>query len=104
MTRPAEEMKKVLRGGSFILEDHRPEDIFTPEDLSDELRMIGQTAAEFSEKEVLPLDAEIESKSYEVHRSLLRKAGELGLLSIDIPEQYGGAGLDLLASLVEAGA
>ncbi|MEN3332047.1 MAG: hypothetical protein V7641_1412 [Blastocatellia bacterium] len=100
MTRPAEEMKKVLRGGSFILEDHRPEDIFTPEDLSDELRMIGQTAAEFYAKEVLPLDAEIESKSYDVHRSLLQKAGELGLLSIDIPEQYGGAGLDLLASLV----
>src|ERR1051325_2740197 len=99
MTRPAE-MRKVLRGGSFILEDHRPEDIFTPEDLSDELRMIGQTAAEFAEKEVLPLDAEIESKSYEVHRALLAKAGELGLLSIDIPEQYGGAGLDLLASLV----
>jgi alkylation response protein AidB-like acyl-CoA dehydrogenase len=99
MTRPAE-MRKVLRGGSFILEDHRPEDIFTPEDLSDELRMIGQTAAEFAEKEVVPLDAEIESKSYDVHRSLLRKAGELGLLSIDIPEQYGGAGLDLLASLV----
>ncbi|HKP11479.1 MAG TPA: acyl-CoA dehydrogenase family protein [Blastocatellia bacterium] len=99
MTRPAE-VRKVLRGGSFILEDHRPEEIFTPEDISDELRMIGQTAAEFAAKEVLPLDAEIESKSYEVHRSLLRKAGELGLLSIDIPEQYGGAGLDLLASLV----
>jgi alkylation response protein AidB-like acyl-CoA dehydrogenase len=93
-------MRKVLRGGSFILEDHSPEDIFTPEDLSDELRMIGQTAAEFAEKEVLPLDAEIESKSYAVHRALLAKAGELGLLSIDIPEQYGGAGLDLLASLV----
>src|SRR5215475_13654225 len=99
MTRPAE-TKKILRGGSFILEDHSPEDIFTPEDISDELRLIGQTAAEFAEKEVLPLDAEIESKSYEVHRSLLRKAGELGLLSIDIPEKYGGAGLDLLASLV----
>jgi alkylation response protein AidB-like acyl-CoA dehydrogenase len=99
MTRPAE-MRKVLRGGSFILEAHRPEDIFTPEDLSDELRMIGQTAAEFTAKEVMPLEAEIEAKSYAAHRSLLVKAGELGLLSIDIPEQYGGAGLDLLASLV----
>src|SRR5205085_10996961 len=99
MTRPAE-TRKVLRGGSFILEDHRPEDIFAPEDLSDELRMIGQTAAEFAAKEVLPLDAEIESKSYEVHRSLLRKAGELGLFSIDIHEKYGGTCPDLLASLV----
>lgn len=92
--------RKVLRGGSFILEDHNPEDIFTPEDISDEHRLIGQTAYEFSEKEVLPLDAEIEKKNYQVHRDLLKKAGELGLLSIDIPEQYGGAGLDLLSSLV----
>ena len=94
------ETRKMVKGGSFILEDHRPEDVFTPEDTNDEQRMIAQTAAEFSQKEVVPLDAEIEKKSYEVHRSLMRKAGELGLLSIDIPEQYGGAGLDLLSSLV----
>ena len=94
------ETRKMVKGGSFILEDHRPEDVFTTEDTNDEQRMIAQTAAEFSQKEVVPLDAEIEKKSYEVHRSLMRKAGELGLLSIDIPEQYGGAGLDLLSSLV----
>ena len=94
------EKQKIVKGGSFILEDHRPEDVFTPEDTNDEQRMIAQTAHEFSQKEVIPLDAEIEKKSYEVHRSLMRKAGELGLLSIDIPEQYGGAGLDLLSSLV----
>jgi alkylation response protein AidB-like acyl-CoA dehydrogenase len=99
MTRAAE-TRKILKGGSFILEDHLPEDVFTPEDISDEHRMIAQTAAEFTAKEVMPLDAEIESKSYAVHRALLLKAGELGLLSIDIPEQYGGAGLDLLSSLV----
>ncbi|HMG33890.1 MAG TPA: acyl-CoA dehydrogenase family protein [Blastocatellia bacterium] len=96
----AAEGKQVLRGGSFVLEDHRPEDVFTPEDISDEHRMIGQTAAAFAEKEIVPLDAEIESKSYEVHRDLLKRAGELGLLGIDIPEAYGGAGLDLLSSLV----
>ena len=94
------ETRKIVKGGSFILEDHRPEDVFTPEDTNDEQRMIAQTAAEFSQKEVIPLDAEIEKKSYETHRSLMLKAGELGLLSIDIPEQYGGAGLDLLSSLV----
>ncbi|MEW6131008.1 MAG: acyl-CoA dehydrogenase family protein [Acidobacteriota bacterium] len=92
--------KNVLRGASFLFEDHKPEDIFTPEDMSDEHRLIGQTAYEFSEKEVLPFDEEIEKKNYAVHRELLRKAGELGLLGIDIPEQYGGAGLDLLSSLV----
>ncbi|HVG17582.1 MAG TPA: acyl-CoA dehydrogenase family protein, partial [Blastocatellia bacterium] len=94
------EGKKVLKGGSFILEDHDPAEVFTPEDLSDEHMMIAQTAREFTEKEVLPLDAEIETKDYNVTLALLRKAGELGLLSIDIPERFGGAGLDLLSSLV----
>ncbi|HST20261.1 MAG TPA: acyl-CoA dehydrogenase family protein, partial [Blastocatellia bacterium] len=99
MTRTVE-TKDVLKGGSFVFEDHGPEDVFTPEDISDEHRLIAQTAAEFTQKEVLPREAEIESKSYAAHRELLMKAGELGLLSIDIPEQYGGAGLDLLSSLV----
>ena len=94
------ETKKVIKGGSFILEDHDASDVFTPDDLSDVHLMIAQTAREFTEKEIMPLDAEIESKDYELTRGLLRKAGELGLLSIDIPEKYGGAGLDLLSSLV----
>ncbi|HEX8089728.1 MAG TPA: acyl-CoA dehydrogenase family protein, partial [Blastocatellia bacterium] len=94
------EGKKVIKGGSFILEDHDAGEVFTPEDLSDEHLMIAQTAREFTEKEVLPLDAEIESKDYNVTLTLLKKAGELGLLSIDIPERFGGAGLDLLSSLV----
>ena len=96
----AMETKKVIKGGSFILEDHDASEVFTPDDLSDEHLMIAQTAREFTEKEVLPLDAEIESKDYELTRGLLRKAGELGLLAIDIPEKYGGMGLDLLSSLV----
>jgi alkylation response protein AidB-like acyl-CoA dehydrogenase len=94
------EKRKVLRGGSFLFEDHDPKEVFTPDDLSDEHRMIAQTAAEFTQKEVLPLDAEIESKDYKLTRELLRKAAELGLISIDIPERFGGAGLDLLSSLV----
>src|SRR5258708_37082062 len=98
----AVETKKVIKGGSFILEDHDPSEVFTPDDLSDEHLMIAQTAREFTEKEVMPLDAEIESKDYELTRALLRKAGDLGLLSIDIPEKYGGMGLDLLSSLVAA--
>jgi alkylation response protein AidB-like acyl-CoA dehydrogenase len=99
MTRTVE-TKDVIKGGSFILEDHSPMDVFTPEDISDEHKLIAQTAAEFTQKEVLPREEEIEAKSYKTHRELLMKAGELGLLSIDIPEQYGGAGLDLLSSLV----
>ena len=94
------EGKKVIKGASFLLEDHHYQDIFTPEDISDEHRMIGQTAREFAEKEVLTRDEELESKNYDTHKFLLKKAGELGLLSIDVPEKYGGAGLDLLSSLV----
>lgn len=94
------EGKRVIKGGSFLLEDHAPEEVFTPDDLSDEHLMIAQTAREFTEKEVMPLDEEIEKKNWPLTRELLRKAGELGLLSIDIPEKYNGAGLDLLSSLV----
>jgi alkylation response protein AidB-like acyl-CoA dehydrogenase len=94
------EGKKVPKGGSFFLEDQPAETIFTPEDLSDEHRMIAQTAREFFQKEILPRDAEIESKDYAVHRELLRRAGELGLLAIEIPVEYGGSGLDLLSSIV----
>jgi alkylation response protein AidB-like acyl-CoA dehydrogenase len=94
------EKRKVLRGGSFLFEEHDAKEVFTPDDLSDEHRMIAQTAAEFTQKEVLPLDAEIESKDYNLTRELLKKAAELGLISIDIPERFGGAGLDLLSSLV----
>jgi alkylation response protein AidB-like acyl-CoA dehydrogenase len=94
------EEKRVIKGGSFILEDHDPRDVFTPDDLSDEHMMIAQTAREFTEKEVMPFDEQIEKKDFDLTRQLLRKAGELGLLSIDIPEEYGGAGLDLLSSLV----
>ncbi len=94
------EKRRVLQGGSFLLEDHQAGEIFTPEDLSDEHQLIGQTAREFTEKEILPRDAEIETKDFQLTRELLQKAGALGLLAIDIPEQYGGAGLDLLSSLV----
>src|SRR5262245_47241319 len=94
------EARKVLKGGSFLVEDHEPADVFTPDDLTDEHRMIGQTAREFMEKEVLPRDAEIESKDLPLTVQLLRKAGELGLLAIDIPEEYGGMGLDKISSLI----
>lgn len=94
------EMKQVVKGGSFILEDHLPEEVFTPEDLTDEHRMIRQTAREFMEKEVLPRDEEIEAKDLTLTVELLRKAAELGLLSVDIPEKYGGMGLDKVSSLI----
>jgi alkylation response protein AidB-like acyl-CoA dehydrogenase len=84
----------AAKGGSFLIEERAPEEVFTPEDFSDEQRMIGETAAEFMEKEMYPKLAEILALKYETMRDLLRKAGELGLLGIEIPEEYGGLGLD----------
>src|SRR5260221_14306798 len=83
----------AAKGGSFLTESRTPEEVFTPEDFSDEQRMIADTASEFMEKEVLPRLSEILSLKYEATREMIRKAGELGLLGIEIPEEYGGLGL-----------
>ncbi len=85
-------------GGSFLLEDRMPAEVFTPEDLNEEQRQIAATAAEFAEQEVLPAVGEIEDKKPGVLPGLLRKAGELGLTAVDIPEEFGGMGLDKVSS------
>ncbi|HWO02253.1 MAG TPA: acyl-CoA dehydrogenase family protein [Blastocatellia bacterium] len=99
MTSHAQPMQSP-KGGSFLIEDREPSDVFTPEDISDEQRMFARTAEEFLRKEVLPREPEIYAKDYAVHRELMRKAGELGLLMIDIPERYGGLGLHKVSSAV----
>ena len=76
------------------MEDRAPDEVFTPEDFTDEQRMIAATAAEYMERDVMPRLPEILALKYETTRELLRKAGELGLLGIEIPEEYGGLGLD----------
>jgi alkylation response protein AidB-like acyl-CoA dehydrogenase len=88
------------KGGSFLIEDAAPEDIFTPEDISEEQHMFARTAEEFLRKEVIPREDEIYAKDYSVHRELMQKAGEIGLLSIDIPEKYGGLGLHKVSSAI----
>src|SRR6202171_1846992 len=85
------------KGGSFLLESPRPEDVFTPADLNDDQRLIGQSAEEFVIKEVMPHIKNLEAKKPGLLPELVKKAGELGLLSGGIPEQYGGAGLDKIA-------
>lgn len=90
------------RGGSFLIEDREPSEVFTPEDITEEQRMFARTAEEFLRKEVIPREVEIYAKDYAVHRELMLKAGELGLLMIDIPEKYGGLGLHKVSSAVVA--
>ena len=87
-------------GGSFLLENRAPADIFTPEDLNEEQRQVAATAERFGNEEVLPNFAAIEAKEQDVMAGLLRKAAELGLTSVEIPEQYGGLGMDKVTSTV----
>ena len=94
------ERSQPIKGGGFLIEDAAPEEVFTPEDINEEQRMFAQTAEEFLRKEVIPREDEIYAKNWETHRELMRKAGELGLLSIDIPEKYGGLGLNKVSSAI----
>ena len=92
--------KTAAKGGSFLLESLTPQDIFTPADLTDDQKLIGQTAEEFVAKEVLPLAKDLEAKKPGLMPDLVRKAAELGLMSGGTPEEYGGAGLDKVAATV----
>ncbi len=95
-------LPKIIPGGHFLLVNAAPEDVFTPEDFSDEQREIARTTAEFAEKSVLPRVAEIEAKNFAVTRELLLEAGGLGLMSVDVPEAYGGLALDKVTSALVA--
>jgi alkylation response protein AidB-like acyl-CoA dehydrogenase len=92
----------AARGGSFLIEDRVPDEVFTPEDLSEEQVMIGATAEEFMEKEVMPRLPALLKLDYELSRELLRKAGEVGLLGVELPEEYGGLGLDKVSGSLVA--
>jgi len=92
----------VVTGGSFLLNEPDPATIFTPEDFSDEQRQIASTAAEFAANEVLPAADDIEAKHFDVTRGLLKKAGDLGLMAVDIPEEYGGLAMDKVTSAIIA--
>ena len=87
-------------GGSFLLETRTPAEVFTPEDLNEDQRQIASTVAQFAREEILPAADAIEAKEPGVLRSKLVKAAELGFSSVDIPEEYGGAGLDKVSSTV----
>lgn len=85
-------------GGSFLLESRTPAEIFTPEDLTEEQRQIAATAARFGREEILPAADDIEHKKPGVLEDLMRKAAALGFTSIDIPEEFGGMGMDRTTS------
>jgi alkylation response protein AidB-like acyl-CoA dehydrogenase len=90
----------TVRGGSWLIEETPAESVFTPERLSDEHRLIGQTADEFMSNEVLPALEQLEQKDWQLARRLVARAGELGLLGTDVADEFGGVGLDKVASIL----
>ncbi len=87
-------------GGTWLLGETSPTDVFIPEDRSDEHRMIAGTAHAFMEQEVIPRRDALEAKDWDTARRLMQQCGALGLLSADLPDTYGGVGLDVVSSVV----
>jgi alkylation response protein AidB-like acyl-CoA dehydrogenase len=91
-----------ISGGSFLIEERTPNETFTPEDFTEQHLLIAQTAEEFAQKEIVPNIDKLEHKDFKIMRELVRKAGELGLSGVDVPEQYGGMQLDKITSALIA--
>jgi alkylation response protein AidB-like acyl-CoA dehydrogenase len=91
-----------IAGGSFLIEERTPAEVFTPEDFTEQHLLIAQTAEEFANKEIVPNIEKLEQKDFALLRELVRKAGELGLSGADVPEQYGGMELDKVTSALIA--
>jgi alkylation response protein AidB-like acyl-CoA dehydrogenase len=102
MATPTSAPGASISGGSFLLETRPPKEVFTPEDFTEQHVLIAQTAEEFAQKEIIPNIEKMEHKDFSVTRDLLKKAGELGLSGVEIPEIYGGMELDKVSAAVIA--
>ncbi|AIF44060.1 acyl-CoA dehydrogenase family protein [Virgibacillus sp. SK37] len=94
----SETKERLFKGGAFLVEDLRGEDVITPEDFTEEHKMIAKTTEDFVIGEVLPKIDNLENHEFEHSVDLLKKAGDLGLLGADVPEEYGGLALDKISS------
>ena len=92
----------LLKGGEYLIADSQPEDVFTPEDFSDEQRQFGDTTEQFVINELVPRIEEIDNQNFDIVVEGMRKCGELGLLMMDAPEEYGGLDLDKASSMLVA--
>ncbi|MCA0150741.1 acyl-CoA dehydrogenase family protein [Rossellomorea vietnamensis] len=98
----ANQTEKLIKGGSFLIEDVSFEQVFTPEDYSDEQKMIAKTTEDYVLNEVVPVSDNLENHEFDHSVRLLKEAGDLGLLGADVPEEYGGLGLDKVSSALIA--
>src|SRR5436305_12534257 len=96
MSAVAEE-KNIIVGGSLLIEERTPEEVFTPEDFTEEHRMIADTARQFMDNEVRPRIDDLEKKDWKLARELVQKGAELGFIGATVPEEYGGLGPDQIS-------
>ena len=82
--------KDILRGGQFLVKETNCEDIFTPEDFTEEQNMMKDAVMEFNDREIIPHRERFEAKDYAFTEECMRKAGDLGFLGVAVPEAYGG--------------
>jgi len=92
--------QKEVNGGEFLISESSPDQIFTPEDFSEEQLMMKEAVIEFIDREVWPNKERFEKKDYALTESLMKKAGELGFLSIPVPENYGGMGMGFVSTML----
>jgi len=96
----ATEDKDILRGGQFLVKETNCEDIFTPEDFSEEQQMMKDSVMEFNDREIIPHKARFEAKDYALTEEVMRKAGDMGFLSVAVPEAYGGMGMGFVSTVL----
>ncbi|WP_203292638.1 acyl-CoA dehydrogenase family protein [Luteirhabdus pelagi] len=92
--------KDLLRGGQFIIKETAAEDVFTPEDFSEEQKMMRDSVKEFVDREIWPKKEEFEKKNYDLTEEIMRKAGEMGLLGVAVPEEYDGLGMGFVTTML----
>jgi alkylation response protein AidB-like acyl-CoA dehydrogenase len=93
-------MAELLRGGQFLVKETKCEDVFTPEDFTEEQTMMKEAVMEFNDREIIPHKNRFEAKEYALTEEVMRKAGELGFLGVSVPEAYGGMGMGFVSTML----
>ncbi len=90
----------LIRGGQFVVRETTSDQVFTPEDFTDEQKMMRDSVREFVDREIWPRKEEFEKKNYALTEELMRKAGEMGFLGVSVQEEYGGLGMDFVTTML----
>ena len=94
------ETKDILRGGQFLVKETNCEDVFTPEDFSEEQTMMKESVKEFNDREIIPHKPRFEAKDFALTEEVMKKAGDMGFLSVAVPEEYGGMGMGFVSTVL----